>query len=543
MTFPLIDTATGSSSATATSLATSSSFTVKVGDLVFCSYGARGTAIPSSFSDNLGNTYTLLTTNSVTAVLAGGFSIVTVAGSCTPQANFASNAANKVILASHYGGPFVASPLDRNPAVSTSASTGSIASPLTGALAQAPELRISYAAQISGTALSTVAPLDLDVGLGISTGSPVNVGTGHDLVNVIGNDFVTWTTVASSAIGIATFKLLIPALKSRDDSLGQKRNVPDTVGITTVPAAAAVVVPTTLAQVDLLSRRKTIPIFTEGSAYSIPILFANFADSLIGKPKLRDALTSGFPSFQAPIFANFSDNLFGRPQSKDLPAGGILVPQQQATQTPAPLSPITLEYLTKLRILPEFQAIPQQPMPTATPALLTPVLIDQSLKFKYRINDPQPYLQVGLPITPASLTPSFTETPRRIISTLDLSTLLTASAAQSQLPSQPRLDYTRRVDISASFVPQSVQIFYTVLFGFVDTYRRRVNLDYTSFPSPLTVVATPFIPMPESFFFNMRPSGHGGDMTINGQMTPPPPSPTANAIDRYIIRSRRRMRR
>lgn len=193
-----------------TSISTSTSLTVSVGDLVFVAFGSKASPTTVTFSDNLGNTWTSLTSNSTSACLFAAYTVVTVAGSMTPTATYASQTLETVILAAQYSGPFTSPALDTNPPCDTGTVAGGVAGPATGTLAQANELIISYASSLSATVPTAGAGFTLDIGQGGGSGSnKCNGGIESQVVSSTASVAPTWGTTLK--IGTASFKERISA--------------------------------------------------------------------------------------------------------------------------------------------------------------------------------------------------------------------------------------------------------------------------------------------------------------------------------------------
>src|SRR5687767_1058080 len=96
--------------------------TVAVGDLVYCVLVQQTALTVTAVTDNLGNTYTATNAgNDAGAVTARAFySRVTVGGSLTTLSAAATASANNVVfIGVAFQGPFIAPPIDANPANTT----------------------------------------------------------------------------------------------------------------------------------------------------------------------------------------------------------------------------------------------------------------------------------------------------------------------------------------------------------------------------------------------------------------------------------------
>lgn len=132
---------------------------VSVGDLIIVSVGQDvGTTTAVGCTDNLGNSYSALTGGgSGTASVKGFYSVATVAGRSTPSVDTTASSSDATIVCAAYEGPFAASPLDANPAVTTSSAEPYNAN-ATGTLAQADELIVGYFFADGLETLDTPAP-------------------------------------------------------------------------------------------------------------------------------------------------------------------------------------------------------------------------------------------------------------------------------------------------------------------------------------------------------------------------------------------------
>jgi hypothetical protein len=200
----IINSATGASTGTSVSTqATSTSLTVSVGDLVVVGYAYR-TNSPVTITDNLSNTWTALTDkNGVSNTEGMSYTIVTVAGTMTPQMNFTAVTSSKTIYAAQIAGPFASSVLDINPAVA-SVSAGTVNGNATGTLSQGPEIAISYANHGANTGLAVSGSFTLITSIGISTN--LQGGLSYLVVNDTTSLTPSWTVTANGFIGSATFK-------------------------------------------------------------------------------------------------------------------------------------------------------------------------------------------------------------------------------------------------------------------------------------------------------------------------------------------------
>lgn len=209
-TVSVIGTAKNTSTSSVTSLSTSTALTVAVGDLVFVSFYGHASITSCTISDNLRNTWTALTSSTAEGDLYAAFTVVTTAGSMTPSATITSAAVAKIISAVQYRATagFVSSPLDVNPSVTSSTSTGTVSGPATGTLAQASELLVGYCGQLTTTAPASLVFGTDDVTDTAGSGSDkVGASIAHETVSATSSVTQQWTMAAGSVMGVASFKL------------------------------------------------------------------------------------------------------------------------------------------------------------------------------------------------------------------------------------------------------------------------------------------------------------------------------------------------
>ncbi len=139
-------------------------FSVSIGDLIYCVLVEQTALTVTAFADSLGNTYTPCTNgdDAVGVTARAFYSIVTVAGTFTSGVGFVRATAtasgdNVVNLGVAFEGPFNA--IDKNPANSVSADLSSpFTCPATGTLSQADELIVAWAAANHSTAYTADSP-------------------------------------------------------------------------------------------------------------------------------------------------------------------------------------------------------------------------------------------------------------------------------------------------------------------------------------------------------------------------------------------------
>ncbi len=182
---------------------------VAVGDLIFVAIGEITAQTAVDCTDNLGNSYTTLTsgTTGALASVKAYFSKATVAGYCTPTVDTTASADDYGVICVVYKGPFTSSPLDINPAVLGDAAEPYTAT-ATGTLSQADELIVGYFSCVSSETFDTPAPsARLDKQVGNSINCPVAVTS----LVVAATTSVSMALSGSigtraTACGVATFK-------------------------------------------------------------------------------------------------------------------------------------------------------------------------------------------------------------------------------------------------------------------------------------------------------------------------------------------------
>jgi hypothetical protein len=198
------------------------SVSVALSDLIFVCFSQQTALTATTVTDNLGNTYTAVNagTDAGTATIRCYFSRVTAAGTLTQISVAATASANDAsAVGSVIEGPFVASPLDANPANTTDGTTP-FDCPPTGTLAQTNEVVM---AAIAVASAQTVAATSPDVIT--QTVNRANISTGVSRRVVSSTSTVTPQFTGTSAVAAqttASFKLDVvvvsaPAGRQRTD--------------------------------------------------------------------------------------------------------------------------------------------------------------------------------------------------------------------------------------------------------------------------------------------------------------------------------------
>lgn len=144
---------------------------VGVGDLIIAVVSEETAVTTTAVTDNLGNTYVALNAGTAGGGISvrGFYSRVTVSGTLT-SVNFATTASthNASVCVAIFAGPFVVSPLDRNPANSSGSLTNC---PASGPLAQASEVVVSYGAADDASSHDGMSTGTLAVHRGLASAS------------------------------------------------------------------------------------------------------------------------------------------------------------------------------------------------------------------------------------------------------------------------------------------------------------------------------------------------------------------------------------
>ena len=184
------------------------SVVVAVGDLVYVLSSEQTDLTSTTVSDNLGNTYTALNAGTDDGLITGRayYSRVTVAGTLTSVAVVATaSTLNWSGVAAVIEGPFVASPLDANPANRTAGSATTFTCPATGTLAQADEVVMCWGNTTISGAWTATSPNILAVSE--TTRNP-HSHMGYQVVSATTSVSPVFTGAASSAyvLGTSSFK-------------------------------------------------------------------------------------------------------------------------------------------------------------------------------------------------------------------------------------------------------------------------------------------------------------------------------------------------
>lgn len=132
---------------------------VVVGDLIVCVGAEQTSETWSGATDSLGHTYSALNSSGTTVGGQAFYVRVTTPGTLTSVTmNATSSTHDFACCAAAFNGPFVASPLDTNPANGTADTTDPYTCPLSGTLAQANEMVIAWAAHNANNAWTANSP-------------------------------------------------------------------------------------------------------------------------------------------------------------------------------------------------------------------------------------------------------------------------------------------------------------------------------------------------------------------------------------------------
>lgn len=189
----------------------SASVTVAVGNLIFVSLGERTSVTGGNCTDNLGNSYTALTSaDGGNGTVKAWYSICTVAGSCTPSVATTASNDDYGLSVAVFEGPFAASPLDKNPACTTGTTSTVATLPATGTLTQADNLVIGYYGSGNGVTYSSTS---LAGGLAQQNASGTGSNTACTIIvfGVVASTStitptITVSATPASAQGVAVFK-------------------------------------------------------------------------------------------------------------------------------------------------------------------------------------------------------------------------------------------------------------------------------------------------------------------------------------------------
>jgi hypothetical protein len=201
-------TLTGNGASVTASNALAGSVVVNTGDLIFAVFGQQTALTASAASDNLGNTYTAQNAGTLSGVSGRAFyARVTVPGTLTSVTVAASASTNDYAgFVAVIEGPFVAAPIDANPANTTGDITSPYACPATGTLAQALEVVIAWSASDGSATWSATSP-NLLAGQAINA-TTIKVVVGYQAVNstTTVSPAFTGTAPTGNVLGTASFK-------------------------------------------------------------------------------------------------------------------------------------------------------------------------------------------------------------------------------------------------------------------------------------------------------------------------------------------------
>jgi hypothetical protein len=187
---------------------------VSTGDLVVVVVCEQTGLTVSACTDNLGNTYTAQNAGTLSGTSVSGclfWSVVTNAGTITSvTATCTSSTHNGVIIAAIIDGPFLASPVDANPANTTNDLTTPYTTPATGTLAQAQEVIVSWITQTGSNTLTATAP-NVKI-IQQNSVSVVGAVLGSQVVAATTTVTPAWTGTAPTAnvLGTISFKAAPP---------------------------------------------------------------------------------------------------------------------------------------------------------------------------------------------------------------------------------------------------------------------------------------------------------------------------------------------
>lgn len=187
------------------------SVVVAIGDLVYFVLAEQTALTVTTVTDNLGNTYTPRSAgDDAGAVSARAYTApVTVAGTLTSiNAVATASTDNVVAVGVVFAGPFLASPVDANPANITNDLASPFACPSSGTLTQAPELVVAWMAQDGSASLSATAPNVLCLATQVSQ-AVVGLTIGSQMVgstSAVAPAF-TGTNPGASVLGTTSFKV------------------------------------------------------------------------------------------------------------------------------------------------------------------------------------------------------------------------------------------------------------------------------------------------------------------------------------------------
>lgn len=208
----LLGTLTGNGGSVGSTNALSGSVSVAVGDLVFVCFGQQSSLTASGVTDNLGNTYTAQNTGNDTGSSTGRafYSRVTAAGTlttCTVAAT--SSSLDYAGLVAVIAGPFLSSPVDKNPANVTADATSPFTCPSTGTLGQENEVVIAWGTCTSGTNATWAATSPNTLAGQTNNSTNIKAVIGYQTVGATGSvtpEFTAGSNPGDACLGTVSFK-------------------------------------------------------------------------------------------------------------------------------------------------------------------------------------------------------------------------------------------------------------------------------------------------------------------------------------------------
>lgn len=198
---------TGSANSITNPMNATGSVDVSVGDLVFVTLSQQTNLTATGATDNLGHTYSAVNagTDAGTVSIRCFYVRITTAGTLTTVSVATSASTNDASVAAIViEGPFVASPLDANPANTTDGTTP-FTCPATGTLAQANEVVMAAIAVAGNQTVSATEPSEI---AGTVARANASVGQSKRLVSSTSTVTPEFTgTSATAAQTTASFKL------------------------------------------------------------------------------------------------------------------------------------------------------------------------------------------------------------------------------------------------------------------------------------------------------------------------------------------------
>lgn len=184
------------------------SVVVAVGDLIVATFAEQTALTVTAVTDNLGNTYTAQNAGLDAGTVSGRafYSRVTAGGTLT-QVNFAATASanNAVGLAVGYAGPFLAPPIDANPALVEDI-TSPFASPATGTLTSVPSLVVGWCCNGAAGAWAPAVPMLEQIELVTQAVLTSRIGSWRVDVTTTVTPGWTGTNPTDSVLGTMSFR-------------------------------------------------------------------------------------------------------------------------------------------------------------------------------------------------------------------------------------------------------------------------------------------------------------------------------------------------